>query len=76
MQSSSNFSFDQNYYRKKLCMISSSHGGEYKDGSLIALMMEAIWSSEMPVNLKQSTWCHNPEESHLSKKLIYHAIYI
>jgi hypothetical protein len=33
--------------------------------SLIALMMEAVQASETVVNLYQSTWCYNPEDSHL-----------
>jgi hypothetical protein len=32
---------------------------------LIALMMEAASTSEMSVNLNQTTWSYNPEDSHL-----------
>jgi hypothetical protein len=33
--------------------------------SLIALMMEAVQTSETLVNSYQSTRCYNPEDSHL-----------
>jgi hypothetical protein len=33
--------------------------------SLIALMMEAASTSETSVNVYQTTWCYNPEDSHL-----------
>jgi hypothetical protein len=33
--------------------------------SLIALMMEAVQTSETLVNLYQSTWYYNPQDSHL-----------
>jgi hypothetical protein len=29
------------------------------------MMMEAVQTSETLVNLQQSTWCYNPEDSHL-----------
>jgi hypothetical protein len=32
---------------------------------LITLMMEAVSSSEMLVNIYQATWCNIPEDSHL-----------
>jgi hypothetical protein len=31
----------------------------------ITLMMEAVNSSEMPINIYQTTQCYNPEDSHL-----------
>jgi hypothetical protein len=31
----------------------------------IALMIEAVWASETPANVHQSTWRYNPEDSHL-----------
>jgi hypothetical protein len=30
-----------------------------------ALMMEAAGTSETSVNFYQTTWCNNPEDSHL-----------
>jgi hypothetical protein len=33
--------------------------------ALIALMMEALQTSETSVNLRQSAWRYNPEDSHL-----------
>jgi hypothetical protein len=33
--------------------------------SLIALIMEAVQTSKTLVNSHQSTWCYNPEDSHL-----------
>jgi hypothetical protein len=35
--------------------------------SVIALMTEAASPSEMSVNFYQTTWCNNPEDSHLQK---------
>jgi hypothetical protein len=35
------------------------------DEALIALMVEAIQTSETLVNTYQSTWCYNPGDSHL-----------
>jgi hypothetical protein len=35
------------------------------DDSLIALMMETVWTSETLVNLYHSTQHYNPEDSHL-----------
>jgi hypothetical protein len=32
---------------------------------LIALMMKAASTSETLVNIYQTTWCYNPEDSHL-----------
>jgi hypothetical protein len=32
---------------------------------LIALMLEAARTSETLVNFYQTTWCYNPEDSHL-----------
>jgi hypothetical protein len=37
----------------------------------ITLMMEAVWTSEMFVNLYQPTWHYNPEDSHLYMPLIF-----
>jgi hypothetical protein len=34
-------------------------------GLLITLMMEAARTSETLVNFYQTTWCYNPEDSHL-----------
>jgi hypothetical protein len=31
----------------------------------VALVMEAAMTSEMYVNFYQTTWCYNPEDSHL-----------
>jgi hypothetical protein len=40
--------------------------------SLITLMMKVVQTSEMLVNLYQSTLPYNPEDSHLqTKKLVY-----
>jgi hypothetical protein len=36
---------------------------------LIALMIEAVRTSEMLVNLYQCTWRYNPEDSHLHAPL-------
>jgi hypothetical protein len=48
-------------------MIRNSHGGEYEDGCVlacsavyIALMMEAVQTSETSVNLHQSTRRYKP----------------
>jgi hypothetical protein len=50
------------------------HGGDYEDGCLlgcsdvqtiVALMMEAVQTSETSVNPYQSTRRYNPEDSHL-----------
>jgi hypothetical protein len=32
---------------------------------MITLMMEAARTSEMSVNFYLTTWCYNPEDSHL-----------
>jgi hypothetical protein len=37
----------------------------YQSLPLIILMMEAARSSETLVNFYQTTWCYNPEDSHL-----------
>jgi hypothetical protein len=37
----------------------------HHQGSLITLMMEAASTSESLVNFYQTTWCYNPEDSHL-----------
>jgi hypothetical protein len=42
-----------------------SHGGEYEDGLLIALMMEAASTSKKSVNFYQTTRRNNQEDSHL-----------
>jgi hypothetical protein len=34
--------------------------------AIIALMMEAVQTPETMVNLYQSTWCYNPEDSHFN----------
>jgi hypothetical protein len=34
-------------------------------GWLIALLMEVASTSEMSVNFYHTTWCNNPEDSHL-----------
>jgi hypothetical protein len=31
----------------------------------VTLMMEAVQTSETSVNSYRSTWCYNPEDSHL-----------
>jgi hypothetical protein len=41
--------------------------------SLIALLMEAVRTSETPVNLQQSIWCYTPENSHLPLRSILYA---
>jgi hypothetical protein len=33
--------------------------------ALITLMMEAARTSETLVNFYQTTWCYNPEDTHL-----------
>jgi hypothetical protein len=43
---------------------------------LIALMMEAARTSETLVNLYQSTWHYNPEDSHLRFNCFYQCITI
>jgi hypothetical protein len=37
----------------------------HHQGRLITLMMVAASTSEMSVNFYQTTWCYNPEDSHL-----------
>jgi hypothetical protein len=37
----------------------------------IALMMEAASTTEMTVNFYDTTWCNNPEDSHLHNGLKY-----
>jgi predicted transcriptional regulator len=50
-----------------------SHGGDYEDGDrLIALMMEAVQTSETLVNSYQSTRIYNQEDSHLSAFSLVH----
>jgi hypothetical protein len=41
------------------------HLGKQGVDGLIALMMEAASTYETSVNFYQSTWCNNPEDSHL-----------
>jgi hypothetical protein len=71
----------------KFCGIWGSHGGEYEDGCLlgcsavylvevyqlfrIALMMEAVRSSQTLVNFYQTTRRYNPEDSHLRQVLCF-----
>jgi hypothetical protein len=40
---------------------------------IITLMMEAASTSETSVNFYQTTWCNNPEDSHL---LIFLCFYV
>jgi hypothetical protein len=38
--------------------------------AMIALMMEAASTTETSVNFFQTTWCNNPEDSHLHVLLL------
>jgi hypothetical protein len=44
----------------QMCLLPHHQGNE----SLNALMMEAAVTSEMSVNVYQTTWHNNPEDSH------------
>jgi hypothetical protein len=48
-------------------MIRDYYGGEYEDGRLrvVALMMEAVQTSETSVNSHRPTRHYNPQDSHL-----------
>jgi hypothetical protein len=37
--------------------------------SIVALMMEAARTSETLVHFYQTTWCYNPEDSHLNSRI-------
>jgi hypothetical protein len=39
--------------------------------AIIALMMEAARTSETLVNFYQTTWCYNPEDSHLPHLILF-----
>jgi hypothetical protein len=51
--------------------ISGSHGGKYEDdcllGCIIALMMEAVCTSETSIYFNETTWHYIPDGCHLWK---------
>jgi hypothetical protein len=55
-------------------MTSGFHGGDYEHGCLLALMMEAVQTTETSVNSYQSTRRYNPEDSHLQRYFIFYRI--
>jgi hypothetical protein len=60
--------------QKKPSRIGGSHGGEYKEARLlssIALMTEAVNTSESSVNSFQYIRQHNPEGSHIQVKTVH-----
>jgi hypothetical protein len=64
--------FMKNQFSHSYVMICGAYGSEYEDGCLLGcstVTMEAVQTSE-PVNLYQSTWRYNPEDSHLHSSII------
>jgi hypothetical protein len=57
--------FGRGYARKQTPVLQTLSTNFTENLTLIALMMAVASTSETSVNVYQTTWCNNPEDSHL-----------